>query len=824
MQRLVRRIGGFVTAHPWITLVSVVTITIVLAGFASQQEQVDDAEAGTGEAAEAADLIEEHFGDDTVAVQVVVSSDGRDVVNTDALAAVAALTEAIEQSAAAERLEALGDGPPVLSFLTPALLAAEQLGAGDSGTPESRLDDEALRELQRLGLDEAPDELAARADGLISDSADPPERGLVLVTLDVAGLDRDGELQLQRDLETAVDAAEVPDGIEVEVFSFGLLLDSDVGGDVARLFGIAVAVILVILAGVYWVRPGPGRRAALVRRTAADVLLTLAAVVLAIVWMQGTGVLLGPDFLGLIGYFAPQTQVVPILIVALGVDYAIHFTDRYRDELSGGTPSSEAVRSTAATVGVALVLASVTTAAGFLTNLVSPIESLATLGVLSAVGILAALVMTLTFFPAARGLLDARAERRGTLPRESFERATGDRLSRVAGATSVLARRVPLPTVVVALVLAGAGVWGFTQIDTEFSFTDFVPQDSPRLDTFEMVESEFGGDLAGGTDVLLTGPVDTPEAHNALVTSIESLDGLDSVATLAGRADADSPVSVLARGMADDDEVAAAARAAGVTDDLRVDDDADVASLYATMLERIEDAGDVLADDLDGGTAVRVAVRTDDSDDAPGAIGSGVPDDLDRAFEPVAGTGVDVVATSDDIIAAELSEDIRSSQLLAMALAMTVAVTLLALYFGLTARRPLLGALTVVPVALVIAWTFGAMALTGIPLTPVTATLAALAIGIGIDFAIHVLNRYLEARDRRESVADALHGTATSTGAALIGSAVTTLAGFGVLLTSDIVPFQQLGAVTAFAIGFSLLAAVLVFPSVLALADRRRGE
>jgi predicted RND superfamily exporter protein len=60
------------------------------------------------------------------------------------------------------------------------------------------------------------------------------------------------------------------------------------------------------------------------RRTAADVGLTLTVIVLAVVWMQGLGVLLGPDYLGLIGYFSPQTQIVPILIVGLGVDFAIH--------------------------------------------------------------------------------------------------------------------------------------------------------------------------------------------------------------------------------------------------------------------------------------------------------------------------------------------------------------------------------------------------------------------------------------------------------------------------------------------------------------------
>ena len=67
----------------------------------------------------------------------------------------------------------------------------------------------------------------------------------------------------------------------------------------------------------------------------------------------------------------------------------------------------------------------------------------------------------------------------------------------------------------------------------------------------------------------------------------------------------------------------------------------------------------------------------------------------------------------------------------------------------------------------------------------------------------------------------------THTGGALAGSAFTTVAGFGILVTSSLKPFQQFGLVVAYAIGFAMLGAVLVLPSMLALWDRwhrRRGD
>jgi hypothetical protein len=109
----------------------------------------------------------------------------------------------------------------------------------------------------------------------------------------------------------------------------------------------------------------------------------------------------------------------------------------------------------------------------------------------------------------------------------------------------------------------------------------------------------------------------------------------------------------------------------------------------------------------------------------------------------------------------------------------------------------------------------------------VTATLAALAIGIGVPFTIHIARRFQEDRRAFMDADAAMRSTMRHTGGALAGSAFTTMAGFGVLMTSSLVPFRQMGQVTVYAIGLSLIASVLVLPSLLALWDswhRRRGD
>jgi predicted RND superfamily exporter protein len=85
---------------------------------------------------------------------------------------------------------------------------------------------------------------------------------------------------------------------------------------------------------------------------------------------------------------------------------------------------------------------------------------------------------------------------------------------------------------------------------------------------------------------------------------------------------------------------------------------------------------------------------------------------------------------------------------------------------------------------------------------------------------IHVTHRYLEERVVRADENEAIEETLTHTGGALGGSALTTAFGFGILMTSTTIPFQQFGFVLAYTIVLALLAAVLVLPSMLVLWDR----
>jgi len=215
-------------------------------------------------------------------------------------------------------------------------------------------------------------------------------------------------------------------------------------------------------------------------------------------------------------------------------------------------------------------------------------------------------------------------------------------------------------------------------------------------------------------------------------------------------------------------------------------------------------------------------------DTTAGESGAGaLAQDLNTAFTPATDVGLETIATSGAIISDLIIGTLRDSQVSSLVLTLTAALLLLVFNFWFELRRPMLGVITTVPVAIVVVWVFGLMALFGIPFGPVTATISALGIGIGIPYMIHVTHRYLEERLQAESPAAAINETLTHTGGALAGSAITTIAGFGILVTSTAIPFRQFGFVTAYTILLALVAAVLVLPSMLVLWDRwhrARGE
>ncbi|HEX6300953.1 MAG TPA: MMPL family transporter [Acidimicrobiia bacterium] len=844
MKAIVSGLAAFARRMPWVVIVVTVVLTGVLGSFAGQVEIASGNEGFAPESAEisAQERIAEKFGDESTGttVQVILREEGGDVITVEGLETAMATAETIRSSDVGDSITESEQQPGVVHYLSGVeqAMAAQGLGV-------EQMTDDMVKQFYVASLDPAntsPEQvsfLRRLASQDFDEQTVSASGGMILAFVGgYPGDTADEQFTNQVEIEGAMaaDLEQIETDLEIRPFSFALLLTGvdDFTSEVGQLFALAFAVILLILLFVYWLSPGrEGSWFESSRRTITDTLLTLLTIVMAIGIMQGAGYLL--ERVGLIDAFSAPTQIVPILLIGLGVDYAIHLTSRYREEIGQGENVDGAMTGAVTSVGIALFLATVTTVIGFLTNVFNPVPALKDFGILAAVGIVVAFLLMLTFVPAVRILLDRRAERNGKLPVQSLQ-AHGDRLlPRIMEKLAVLAEHAAIPTLIIALVLGAAGFYGFTQLETRFSFTDFLPDDSEYVGTLEILADDFGGGFGEQTQVLVEATADQPingSVHNALVTANAQLAGVEDVSTIETSqgdfANASSPIAVLGQLLsggpqAAPPEVLAAAEQVGLGPDLTVPEEADVTPLYEALLSAAPEEASGVVSIQDGELdALLWDITTTAGEDV-----TELREGLDSAFGPVTDVGASAIATSDNIIGDAVVNELTASQSSSLFITIGVAALVLMISFYLESRRWFLGLITIAPVALVVLWTYGLMFATDIPFGPVTATIAALSIGIGVPFTIHIARRFQEDRRANQDMDTAMRLTMRHTGGALAGSAFTTMAGFGVLITSSLTPFRQMGQVTVYAIGLSLLAAVLVLPSMLALWDgwhRRRGD
>ena len=171
-----------------------------------------------------------------------------------------------------------------------------------------------------------------------------------------------------------------------------------------------------------------------------------------------------------------------------------------------------------------------------------------------------------------------------------------------------------------------------------------------------------------------------------------------------------------------------------------------------------------------------------------------------------------IVATSLSIISVTVTDAITDRQTEAISTTVAVALGILAIFFWVTLRQPVLALIAVGPIVLVLIWVLGTMALLGIPYTLITSIITALSIGIGVDYTIHMIHRYREEFSHSRNPEKAAIRTLATTGSALLGSALTTALGLGVLVASPLAASQQFGITAAITIGYSLIVSILVVP------------
>ena len=545
-------------------------------------------------------------------------------------------------------------------------------------------------------------------------------------------------------------------------------------------------------------------------RTLSDLLLTLTGLILSLVWVVGMEGWLGPGAVGLIGPPSSLTTMVPIIVISLTVDYAIQTVSHYREQRAAGESVVRAVRTGMQNVTIPLGLAAGTTIVSLLASLFSPIGAIGDFGVVAGLGVGMSLIVMLTLLPAARTIIDRRREARGTLaPARPISNALPG-VERIAERLGASVTRWPAPYIVVILALTIGLGFAATGLKSEFSIRDILPRGGTIIEDLETLDAAVGGSTEIVSVLVKAEATETRTLLNVLDLTTAFEDEQRRPRAAAGPIQ--GSYELLVRdwtndsgepGDKHDPELEALFQKASTG----VERDPELMQEFLDKLEATDPAvAHVLVNNPDGIDAIllQFPIYSDD----PEAT-KAIQEDIEALWF---GEDDDITATSETIISITVTDEITDRQTEAISTTIAVALGILIFFFWVTLRQPALGVLAVGPIVLVLICVLGTMALLGIPYTLVTSIITALSIGIGVDYTIHMIHRYREEFSRLRNPERAAVRTLATTGSALLGSALTTALGLGVLVASPLAASQQFGVTAAITIGYSLIFSILLVP------------
>jgi uncharacterized protein len=506
-------------------------------------------------------------------------------------------------------------------------------------------------------------------------------------------------------------------------------------------------------------------------RTWRGVLLPLATCVIGVVVTTGIMVAAGDAFtLG--------TLVLPPLLMAAGVAYAIHIVTRYYIELRRH-PGSEALAVALAHVRLPVAMAALTTIIGFGTFVTSPIPSIRDFGVYAALGMAVIFIACVTVIPAALSLLPP--------PRRVPARLDeGGRFSRFVAGCGELSLRHRYAFLAVFTVLMILGGWGITRIRVETDYLRFFSADHPALRDNQRI-----ADALVGTQVVtlvIDGPVtraDVLEAVRDLQRYAEQQDGVDKTLSVVDqiesvrRAVAPERIDLPFTVQTEVDQLLLLL----APDDLRHDLTPDQQRAAITVHTRLSGSQAI------GGLVERLETRA----------AARLPAD---AHARATGTLVLLNRSADALAWSQVWGDGQVFAILLVVMALLL-------------RSLRLGLLSMVPNVFPIVMLLGIMGWAGIDLNICTSTIASISIGIAVDDTIHYMLGFHEELRAGATREEAILATLRHVGRPILITSVALTAGFMIACLSNFQPVRHFGVLASVTMVIGVFTDLFLLPALL---------
>ncbi|MDY6835090.1 MAG: MMPL family transporter [Chloroflexota bacterium] len=622
-----------------------------------------------------------------------------------------------------------------------------------------------------------------------------------------------------------------------------LTLEADEEGMLSIPLIITAMVIILIIMSIHF-------------RSVHITFLTVIGLIMLIVWLKGLS--------NLIGLKSSLTLdiIVPIAILVLGIDYAIHSIHRYIEERDKGYDPKVTITRSISGVGGALILAASTTMVAFGSNISAGTEEIREFGVAGTLAILISLIIMGVLIPLLKmrrdirfpGKPSASSSLGGTrevrhksdgwhiaptssmaLPPIRERSYRGERLGRIV--CSVVDRKaVVLPLIIVLSIVA---FYYAGRLESSMDAKDYLSGSSDFVVSLDKLDEHIGDKGGEIATIYIEGDLTAPESLDAIQSVVDNLNDDQSIAR--NPSDGNPYVyndlfDFLDTVLSSD---VAIARIEAFNPGISITDDdsngiPDTSEQLVAVYDYIVQYGipldeEVVAYDVN---QVKEGLFHDplgEQEDAtqllvflPGTREQAVLKDsmveLTEDMNPLEVSSISTYGLTGAPYERDAALDAITTSLM---YSIIVAIVLCLLVLLVAFRSFKYAIATIIPVILVAIWLHGIMYLAGFHLNAVTATIAAISIGVGIDYSVHIAARFRQElrimSDKREAVEQA----ASKSGYALLGAATSTMLGFLVMGFAPMPMFASFGILTALMILMAFVAALFVLPSLLVLVAAR---
>ncbi len=536
-------------------------------------------------------------------------------------------------------------------------------------------------------------------------------------------------------------------------------------------------------------------------RKVTDTLFPFVTIGFALIWIMG-----------IMGHFSIPFTVMFValapLLLGIAVDYAIHIVFRYREERNKGKDVAQSIYKCIRNTGTAVFLSAITTVFGFSSFFISDLPPMRQFGLLAVLGIIFSFILVVTLLPAMTVIRDRK---KGLVTHAESKHTQNKGFSFILTRLVKVAIHHKAPVIIATIILTMVSLAIAPQVETALNWDDMVSEELESIQVSIEMETYFVSSITDMIYILVEG--------DTLST--------DVMGTVAGM---EMQIRAITENNSEGRPFIGASQSVVSYVDLilaanggKLPDTKEQAQMILSMLVQDPQTAQVMSQMLDLDPASEhymslgiISATIDITSEHDMETIVGIISEIAKQGE---GTAEYRPAGNPTIIASimggMLSSQIRTT-ILALILCCLVVIMI--------TRSGIYGILAITPVALTISWEFLLLYIMGWSFDLFTVMISALIVGLGIDFAVHIIQRFREEVETGKGTEEAIEVVIHNVGKALISATVTTSGAFFIIGMSVMPILARFGSLTAIVLIFSFVASIVVLPPILAWDNDRRNK